>query len=129
MLAPVLAAALVTAASADAVDLRVDRQFRVLTPADGELVGDGFRVAWTPVDGAASYAVVVDGELARPGEVVQPGPTTLLLDERALSLTLGPRKGGSPSARRFHAVSVLPLDDDGRRIGEHVAGIHVRTRP
>lgn len=129
LLAPVLVAAAVTAASADAGALTADREFRVLTPADGDLVGDGFAVSWTPADGAASYAVVVDGRLARPGSVVRPGPTTLLLEERALSLTLGPREGGSPSARRFHTVSVLPLDEDGRRIGEQVALVHVRTRP
>ena len=129
LLAPVLAGAVATAASADPEVLTADREHRVLTPADGELVGDGFRLAWTPAEGAASYAVVVDGRLPRPGSVVRAGSTTLLLEQTALTLTLGPRHGGSPSARRFHAVSVVPLDGDGRRIGERVALVHVRTRP
>ena len=43
-------------------------------------------------------------------------------------LTLGPASKGSPSSRRFHTVSVVPLDSDGRRIGEDVATVHLRGR-
>ena len=111
--------------------LRRDRGFAVVSPRDGAEVGDGFQLTWAPgaVAAPGGYAVVVDEALPAPGRRLAAGPRTLLLPGTSLQLHLGPASSGSPSARRFHTVQVVRLDDAGRRLGEDVAVVHVRTRP
>ena len=129
VVAAVLVAAVATVAWGDTA-LRRDRGFAVVTPRDGAEVGAGFLVSWAPGSDPApgGYAVVVDEALPAPGHRLEPGPRTLLLTGTALRLHLGPASSGSPSARRFHTVQVVRLDDAGRRLGEDVAVVHVRTR-
>lgn len=105
-----------------------DRSFRVLTPEDGSTVGAGATVAWTAADGAASYALVVDVAPPRPGAPVRPGTHVMTLTDRSMALTLGRATTGSPSARAVHRLTVVPVDAAGRRLGEDVATVTVRTR-
>ena len=101
---------------------------RILSPDSGAEVGRDFLLSWTGPR-AAAYAVVVDHALPAPGATATAGPNVILVrDATALRLTLGPRKGGSPSARRHHTVVVSPLDADGRRVGEQSAVVQVRSR-
>ena len=106
-----------------------DRSFRVLAPADGSTVGAGVTVAWTALPGASSYALVVDVAPPRPGSVVQPGPHVMTMAQRSVAVTLGAASTGSPSVRDVHRLTVVPVDGDGRRLGEDVATVTVRARP
>ena len=105
-----------------------DAGFVVRQPVDGSEVGDRARVSWTAVRGATRYALVVDAAAPAPGRVATAGERVLLVAGQEAWLTLGPASKGSPSSRRFHTVSVVPLDSDGRRIGEDVATVHLRGR-
>ena len=130
----VLAAVVATAGAAVGLSgpasLVRDRRFAVTTPLDGASVGDGFLLAWAAGRHAPAggYAVVVDQPLPRPGERARPGDHTMMLSATALRLTLGPATTGSPSARNVHVVQVIRLDRSGRRLGEDVAVVHVRSR-
>jgi hypothetical protein len=62
------------------------------------------------------------------GDVVPPAKTVVTVPGEAVRLTLGRRSGGSPSARDQHVLAVVPLDAAGRRVGEQVAVVHVRSR-
>jgi hypothetical protein len=115
-------------ASADVPRLTEDTGFRVLTPHDGDRVGRDFLLSWTG-GGTDSFAVVVDDALPRPGDVVAAGKNVVTVPGDAVRLTLGARSGGSPSARDQHVLVVVPLDAQGRRIGEQTAVVHVRSRP
>lgn len=127
LLATALALATGTMALASGLpELKRDRALRVLTPQDGALVGADFLLSWQ-AGHPSRFAVVVDAALPSPGSRVQAGKNVLTLEGTALRLTLGPRSGGSPSARRHHVVVVVPLDEDGRRIGEQAAVVRVRT--
>lgn len=129
LLATVLALTAGTLAlAAGGPELTRDRALRVLTPQDGSDVGADFLLSWS-AGRPSRFAVVIDAALPAPGALVKPGENVLTLDGTALRLTLGPRSGGSPSARRHHEVVVVPLDQDGRRIGEQTAVVRVRTRP
>lgn len=125
--APVLVGAVLYAVQGP--DLTVDTRFRITTPSDGAAVDEAMTIGWTSARGATGYAVVVDHALPEPGAVVVPGPHVITLSGRQLALRLGPASSGSPSARRVHTVTVVPVDDRGRRSGEHVARVRVRTRP
>lgn len=114
----------VAVASPD-VDLVRNRAFEVVSPADGDRVGEDFLLSWTGSP-TGTYAVVVDARVPGPGQLVTPGDHVLTLTGQALRLTLGPLTGGSPSARHQHTVVVVPLDSAGRRRGEQVALVHVR---
>jgi hypothetical protein len=126
MLLLVVAPALLGAGlyAAQGPDLTSATSFRV-TSAEGP--GRLVDLAWTAAPGAASYAVVVDQAPPRPGSLVRPGPRILTLAGRSLRVELGPASTGSPSARTVHQVAILPLDGDGRRMGEDVAWLRVRT--
>lgn len=105
--------------------LTADTGFRVIAPTDGTRVADTVTLAWTPARGAASYVVVVDAPLPSPGAIVHAGPQAITLTGRSLTLALGPARTGSPSARTFHTLRVVPVGVDGRRTGETVAVVHV----
>ena len=100
---------------------------RVLTPVSGATVEGQFLLSWTGQP-FPSYAVVVDHHLPPPGAEVRAGKNVVLVEATAVQLTLGPKSGGSPSARNHHTVVVVPLDADGRRIGEQTAVVQLRTR-
>ena len=129
-IAVVVAAGAVAAGAAGSVSLQRDRDFTVTAPVDGASVGPGFLLSWAAGRHAPAggFAVVVDEALPRPGEPARPGDHTMLLKDTALRLTLGPATTGSPSARNTHVVQVIRLDSAGRRLGEDVAVVHVRSR-
>ena len=105
-----------------------DTGFAVVAPADGSAVGPNFLLRWAPKGSRTSYAVVVDHGVPAPGSMVQPGSRTLTVTGTALRLSLGRAKTGSPSARAFHTVTIVALDDAGRRDGHDAAVVHVRNR-
>jgi hypothetical protein len=129
---PALAVAIVAgtglaALAADRPHLTRDGGFGVVAPADGAKVGDGFLLAWTAGKHASQrFAVFVDAQAPRPGFAAVAGPNTLIVRGTALRLTLGPRAGGSPSARHWHQIVVVPLDDNDYRLGEDAVVVHVR---
>lgn len=109
------------------VPLTRDRSFAVTAPGDGAEVGGAFTLRWTG-SGAAQYAVVVDAVPPAVGRRVEPGDRVLVLAGTSLRLSLGDATSGSPSARRHHRLTVVPLDGAGRRSGEAVATVSVRGR-
>ncbi len=123
----VLGAGLAAAASGDRALVR-DRGFAVQEPVDGAEVGGQFRLRWARTDHAAGYAVVVDAVVPKAGAKVAAAAHVLILTDTSLRLAVGRTRSGSPSARGFHTVSVVPLDGSGRRLGEDVAVVHVRNR-
>jgi hypothetical protein len=109
--------------------LTTDTGFRITAPSDSGTVRQDLVLAWTKARGASSYAVVVDVALPEPGAVAVPGDRVVTLPGRLLALHLGRATTGSPSARAMHTLTVVPLDAAGRRVGEDVASVRVRTRP
>lgn len=98
--------------------------FRVVAPSDGTQVTGSFLLVWQP-GGYRQFAVTLDEALPRPGEKVRAGATTVITSLTALRLKLQPRSGGSPSARAWHRVVILPLDGGGRRAGEDLLSTSV----
>lgn len=126
-----LAALLVAATGVAAVlgpdvPLTRDRSFVVTAPSDGAEVGDGFVLSWSGT-GAPQYAVVVDVTPPAVGRSVVAGERVLVLSGTSLRLSLGDAHSGSPSARRHHRLTVVPLDAAGRRVSEAVATVSVRA--
>ena len=107
--------------------LATDTAFRIVAPDDSGTVRPDLVVAWAAAHRAASYAVVVDAALPEPGEMVEPGARVMTLPGRQIALRLGRATTGSPSARAMHTITVVPLDGRGRRLGEDVASVRVRT--
>ena len=115
------------AATADHPQLTHDRGLAMLAPRDGARVGDGFLLAWSPGRHSSQrFAVLVDTQPPAPGAAAVPGPSTLIVLGTAVRMTLGPRHGGSPSARHWHQIVVVPVDANDYRIGEHATVVHVR---
>lgn len=125
-----VAALLGTALAASAADhprLTTARSFDVVAPRDGAKVGANFLLSWQEGGHASMrFAVLVDTTLPPALGAVVPGPTTLIVRGTAVRLTLGPRSGGSPSARHYHEIVVVPVDANDYRIGESAAVVHVR---
>lgn len=123
---PLLATAVVAVTADGSSALRRDTVFEVLSPVDGAQVTADFELVWRPGLHTGSFAVVVDGAPPAAGERAVPGPAAVLTDGTRLALTLMPRTGGSPSARHWHEIVIVPVDDEGRRVGEQQAIVHVR---
>lgn len=126
-----LAALLVAATGVAAVlgpdvPLTRDRSFAVTSPSDGAEVTDGFTLSWSST-GAPQYAVVVDVTPPPVGRPLVAGERVILLAGTSLRLSLGAATSGSPSARRHHRLTVVPLDEAGRRSSETVATVSVRA--
>lgn len=126
LIGALLAGSALLAVSSPTVSLRSDGAFAVVSPSDGATVGKDFLLSWTTA-GTARYAVVVDHQVPRIGALVPAGKHVITVAERSVRLTLGPLKGGSPSAREHHRLVVVPVDAAGRRVGERTAVVHVRT--
>lgn len=115
------------AVTADRPQLTRDGSLVTLAPADGARVKDGFLLAWSAgAHKSMRFAVLIDHPAPRPSYGVQPGPNTLIVTGTAVRLTLGPREGGSPSARHWHEIVIVPLDANDYRVGEDAAVVHVR---
>lgn len=126
-LAVVLAVAGGIAVATGEVPLTRNGAFDVLAPRDGAKVPTAFEVRWSKVDAFTTYAVVVDDDVPTPGDVVEPGERILTITGQQVELSLGRATTGSPSARSFHTVTVIPLDAAGRRAGWDAAVVHVRN--
>ena len=129
---PALAVAIVAgtglaALAADRPHLTRDGGLEVLAPADGTKVRSGFLLAWAAGKHTSlRFGVYVDAQPPRPGGVAVAGAHTLIVRGTALRLTLGAREGGSPSARHWHQIVVVPLDENDYRMGEDATVVHVR---
>ncbi len=126
-LAVVLAVAGSLAVAAGEVPLTRDGGFGVLAPRDGAEVPAAFELRWSKAASFTTYAVVVDADVPITGDLVKPGERVLTISGQQLELSLGRAKTGSPSARSFHTVTVIPLDAAGRRAGWDAAVVHVRN--
>ena len=125
-LAVVLAASGSAALAASGAPMQREKSFVVSAPRDGALIHADALFSWVPVRDAASYAVLVDASIPSEGAVVMASDRVVTVATTSVRLTLGPATSGSPSARDFHSVVVLPLDDQGRRLGRAAAVVHVR---
>lgn len=127
-----LTAVLLTAGTAavagSPVPLTRVRSLEVLSPRDGAVVAPDFLLSWSSTSGRTNYAVVVDAAIPHPGDVVRPDGHRLTVTTTSIRLTLGRARTGSPTARPFHTVTVIALDDRGRRVGSAAAVVHVRNR-
>lgn len=104
-----------------------DRSFAFTSPADGASVPANFVLSWHRLDGQTRYAILIDETPPPPGTVITSTPTRLIANGiTALGLSLAPRQGGSPSLRHWHTVTIVPLNAQGRRVGEQSATVHVR---
>lgn len=122
-----LVASLTTAVVAQGVPLTRERGFTVLSPVDGAAIADAFLLRWSAWGSRTSYAVVVDAAIPRPGALVTASDRVLTVQGTSVQLSLGRAASGSPAARAFHTVTVLALDDAGRRVGSSAAVVHVRN--
>jgi hypothetical protein len=127
VLGATLVVAAVTGLAVSGTPLRRDRDFTVSTPRDGAAIGSDALFTWAPTRGATTYAVVVDAGLPAQGQVVSPSERVMTVSGTSVRLTLGRARTGSPSSRGFHTVTVLPLDEQGRRLGRDAAVVHVRN--
>lgn len=118
----------VTAMALSDQTLTRDRGFGIRVPGDGARIESGTLFSWTSQQNSSTYAVLVDATIPRPGAFVAPTDRILTVTGTSVRLTLGRAKTGSPSARGFHTVTVLPLDGQGRRLGSSAAVVHVRER-
>ena len=129
---PALAVAIVAgtglaALAADRPHLTQASGFRVIAPRDGAKVGSGFLLAWNPgTHTSMRFAISVDSTPPRPGYAAIPGPATMLVQGSAVRLSLGARSGGSPSARHWHEIVIVPIDANNYRQGEAALVVHVR---
>ncbi len=117
------------AVAAGPAPLTRDGGFEVLSPRDGARVPASFDLRWSRAGRATTYAVLVDADVPAPGASVEPGDRVLTVSGQQIELSLGRAKTGSPSARAFHTVTVIPLDAAGRRTGWDAAVVHVRNAP
>jgi len=123
-LAAVAMTAQVTVGLAHGATLQRDSSFGVVTPSDGSTVSGMFVVAWQPGH-YRNFAVTLSDRLPAAGERVRPDATTVVTRLTALRLRIQPRGGGSPNARNWHRIVVVPLDSAGRRLGEQLLSINV----
>lgn len=151
LVSPLIALVLTSGCAVQGLDFRADERLAILTPADRSTVVVPFTMAWTlasPQPQESGFAVLVDVDPPAPGR-----PLTTLLPEsqqdaaacdpacqqtaleargvtltRATSLVIEalPRRSGIPAERaRRHRLTVVVVDDQGRRVGEASASVTV----
>jgi hypothetical protein len=119
---------------ASGLSFRHDDRLTITAPADGELVSEPVLVEWTMRPRPASvksFLVLVDRPPQPPGTSVE----HFKVDDRS---NLYPADGlsveipafeaettGPENRRNRHRIVVVPLDADGRRIGENSEHIEV----
>ena len=101
--------------------LREDDRVSITSPGDGDDVRLPLTVRWTASDldiggpDGVTFGVVIDDALPRPGKeaddsVLRTTETSIELDQ------LG--SANRPGGRGGHEITVILLDDEGRRQGE-----------
>lgn len=104
----------------DGLAMRQDDRVSITAPGDGDDVTLPVTVRWTADDvdlgpGGLSFGVVVDAALPRPGRpaddtVLRTRDTSVVLDQLGSS--------NRPGGRGGHKITVILLDEHGRRQGE-----------
>ena len=151
LVSPLIALVLTSGCAVQGLDFRADERLAITTPADRATVAVPFPLAWSlssPQPHEAGFAVLVDIDPPAPGRAL----TTLLpesqqdtascdadcqrqaLEARGVTLTTAttllidslPRRSGIPAERaRRHRLTVVVVDDEGRRAGEVSASVVV----
>ena len=130
-----------------------DERVDILRPADHSVVSVPFKVQWSAEDfrtgaDAGSFAVFLDRAPQPPGETIawmfrDDGACTaapscpdsqyladhhvFLTDQRMIEITDVPHDTGDDQ-RRLHEVTVVLLDEQGRRIGESAWTVSFKVR-
>lgn len=136
----------------DGIDLVVDDRIRITSPDDRAEVVLPIEVQWTARDlpTGARFAVFVDRAPQPPGkplawfarddEACRPAdgcPSAYYFAQRSIYETdaprhrivaLAPRRNVARGRRDHHEVTVVALDEDGRRLGEAAAFVELRVR-
>lgn len=137
----------------EGIDLVVDDRIRITSPDDRAEVALPVEVRWAARDlpSGARFAVFVDrapqppGEplawFAREDETCRPAdgcPSAYYFAQRSIYETeaqrhrivaLAPRRDMARGRRDHHEVTVVVLDERGRRVGEAAAFVELRVRP
>lgn len=115
--------------AATGAELRRDAGLTVLSPADGARVTNPFVLAWRPQHGVSAYAILIDHNPPRTSKALAAGPSTVIVRGMTMTpLSISDRERSSPSLRRFHVITIVPLDAAGHRRGEDIASVHVLVR-
>jgi len=131
---------------------RADRSLQIVNPVQNALVTLPLRLRWTTTSlppGAKRYAIFVDRAPVRPGRSLRdiadstcqrlPGcPDETYLEQRNVYETSAPtlmlaslpdqRARNRTSARDVQELTIVVLDDQGRRIGEAFYSVSFRVR-
>ena len=147
----VLAAFALSACSVSGLDFRADDRLTITDPPDRSAVTVPFDVSWTLADQHPDewqFAVLVDASPQRPGapitDLLPPSQQNArscdaacqtaaleargvyVTDATSLQIPVLPRPTGVSAERaRRHTVTVIVLDDQGRRVGEVADSVDV----
>jgi uncharacterized protein (DUF58 family) len=126
------AAALTFGGCTSGLAFRASDDLQITGPVDGDVVSAPLDVTWTMEPRPAEvkgFAVYVDRNPQPPGKSIEyfrdDNRARIYVTESSDQLSLQipaiePRRGVASSVKNDHEIVVVPLDGDGRRIGEHV---------
>ena len=116
-----------TSGCTDGLSFRQDERLKIVSPLDGELVGEPVLVEWRMKPRPASvkgFLVFVDRAPQPPGTSVEhfkPDDRSNIYGSSTNSVEIAAFESaatGPKNRRNRHRVLIIPLDDLGRRIGE-----------
>ena len=119
---------------ADGLSFRNNRALQITAPLDGELVSEPLLVEWSMKPRPSSvkgYLVFVDRAPQPPGKTIEHfkiDNRSNIYDatESSVEIPALEQKTDGPSSRRNqHRIVVIPLDGQGRRIGENSAHVEI----
>ena len=111
----------------DGLSFRQDERLKIVSPLDGELVGEPVLVEWQMKPRPASvkkFLVFVDRAPQPPGQSVEhfkPDDRSNIYESSTNSVEIAAFESaatGPKNRRNRHRVLIIPLDALGRRIGE-----------
>lgn len=116
-----------TTGCTDGLSFRQDDRLKIVSPLDGELVGEPVLVEWRMDPRPASvrgFLIFVDRAPQPPGKSIEhfkPDDRSNIYESSTESVEIAAfesASSGPKNRRNRHRVLIVALDDRGRRIGE-----------
>ena len=116
-----------TSGCTDGLSFRQDDRLQIVSPLDGELVGEPVLVEWRMEPRPASvkgFLIFVDRAPQPPGKSIEhfrPDDRSNIYESSTESVEIAAfesASSGPKNRRNRHRVLIIALDDRGRRIGE-----------
>lgn len=116
-----------TSGCTDGLSFRQDDRLEIVSPLDGELVGEPVLVEWRMEPRPASvkgFLIFVDRAPQPPGKSIEhfrPDDRSNIYESSTESVEIAAfesASSGPKNRRNRHRVLIIALDDRGRRIGE-----------